>query len=159
MRLLNLALVAAVFSSAAMAQEILPPTEEAAVFAAAGFERVGDQWQACGDPGTASYLPGEILEVRDLNGDGEPEAIVGESSVACFGGVGMGYVLVSRAADGSWHKISEGPGILTPLASKGEDGWPDLEIGGPGFCFPVARWNGRKYAVHRHQYEGAPCQP
>ena len=159
MRLLTSVLLALVLAQPALAQDLLSRDEEAAVFAAAGFERVGDQWQGCGDPGTDSYLPGEILELRDLNGDGQSEAIVGESSVACFGRTGMGYVLVSRAADGSWRKITEGPGIVTPLESVGEGGWPDLEIGGPGFCFPVARWNGREYALHRHQYEGAPCDP
>jgi hypothetical protein len=159
MRLLNSVLVVSALASPALAQDILSLDEQAAIFSAAGFERVGGQWQGCGDPGTASYSPGEILEVRDLNGDGLPEAIVGESSAYCFGMTGMGYVLVSSASDGSWRKITEGAGILTVLASTGEGGWPDLEIGGPGFCFPVARWNGREYAIHRHQYEGAPCEP
>ena len=30
-------------------------------------------------------------------------------------------------------------------------GWQDVEIGGPGFCFPVMRWNGKQYAVLRHE--------
>jgi hypothetical protein len=44
------------------------------------------------------------------------------------------------------------------LATRGKDGWPDLEVGGPGFCFPVQRWNGRAYAQHRMEYEGKPCR-
>lgn len=140
----------------------LAPADEAAAFRAAGFERVGGQWRACGDPGTAAYSPGAIEEVADLNGDGRPEAIVTEGSSFCFGHVGTGYVLVSKQADGGWKRIAGGPGIVTVLATpaavlKATGGWPDLEIGGPGFCFPVERWNGRAYVVHRHHHQGKPC--
>ena len=36
---------------------------------------------------------------------------------------------------------------------------PELEVGGPGFCFPVLRWNGRAFAPSRHAYDGKPCTP
>ena len=38
------------------------------------------------------------------------------------------------------------------------DGWPDIQVGGPGFCFPVLRWNGKEYILNRHEYEGKPCE-
>ena len=44
------------------------------------------------------------------------------------------------------------------LATKGVGGWPDIEMGGPGFCFPVWRWNGKAYALNRFEYEGKPCK-
>lgn len=143
----------------------LAPTDQAAAFRAAGFKRVGSQWQGCGDPGTASYTPGAIEQVADLNGDGRPEAVVTEGSVHCFGNTGQGYAIVSKQAptptakNGAWKRIAEGTGMVTVLATKGVGGWPDLEIGGPGFCFPVERWNGRAYVLHRHQYQGRPCKP
>ena len=29
-------------------------------------------------------------------------------------------------------------------------GWPDIEVGGPGFGkFPVYRWNGKAYALRK----------
>jgi hypothetical protein len=148
--------------SVALAQTAPPPlsaAEQAAVFKAAGFARNGEQWSACGDPGTASYTPGAIETVKDLNGDGRPEALVTEGSSFCFGNTGTGYSLVSKQADGSWKLITGGTGIATFLATKRVDGWPDIEVGGPGFCFPVERWNGKVYAPHRHEYEGTPCQP
>jgi hypothetical protein len=37
-------------------------------------------------------------------------------------------------------------------------GAANLQIIG-GFCFPVERWDGREYALHRFQYEGKPCKP
>jgi len=137
----------------------LAPAEAAAAFRAAGFSRIAGRWQACGDPGTESYVPGAIEQVADLNGDGRPEAVITEGSGYCFGTTGVSYSLVSRQADGSWKLMAQGQGIATFLATKGTGGWPDLEVGGPGFCFAVERWNGRAYAFHRNEYEGKLCRP
>lgn len=143
----------------AAAQVGLSPADQAAAFKAAGFRKQGTRWQACGDPGSASYTPGAIETVRDLNGDGLPEAVITEGSIACFGGDEMGYSIVSKQADRSWKPITNGTGIVTILETKGVAGWPDIEIGGQGFCFPVQRWNGKAYVLQRHQYEGKPCRP
>lgn len=137
----------------------LSNADAAAAFTAAGFKRAGGQWAACGDPGTASYTPGTIDRVADLNGDGRPEAVITEGSGFCFGMTGMGYSLVSKQADGRWKLMTGGAGIPSFLSTRGAGGWPDIQIGGPGFCFPVERWNGKAYALNRHEYEGKPCKP
>lgn len=137
----------------------LSPADEAAAFRAGGFVREGGQWKACGDPGTMTYSPGAVESVADLNGDGRPEAILTEGGTYCFGMTGQGYTIVSKQANGTWKLITGGTGLVDVLATKGVAGWPDLQIGGPGFCFPVERWNGREYVLHRHQYEGKPCRP
>lgn len=146
-----------VVSAVEAAPASLKPADEAAAFKAAGFRLQGKRWQACDDP-TATYEPGAIREVRDLNGDGRPEALITEGGSYCFGNTGYGYSLVSQQADGRWKLIVKGTGIPTVLNTRGAGGWPDIEIGGPGFCFPVARWNGQKYVLHRHQYNGKPCR-
>ncbi|MCB1965197.1 MAG: hypothetical protein KDI64_03840 [Candidatus Accumulibacter sp.] len=135
----------------------LSAADEAAAFKAAGFTLKDKRWQACDDP-TPGYTPGAISEVRDLNGDGQPEAVITEGGTFCYGNTGVGYSLVSKQANGSWKLVTSGTGIITFLSTTGVGGWPDIEIGGPGFCFPVERWNGRKYALQRHQYEGKPCR-
>lgn len=136
---------------------MLGPDDDAKAFAAAGFVLETDGWRGCGDPGSASYVPGQIEQVADLNGDGQPEILISESSSFCFGMVGMGYSLVSRQADGAWKLIASGPGIVTFQQTRGAGNWPDMEVGGPGFCFPVLRWNGSEYLAHRNQYDGKPC--
>jgi hypothetical protein len=160
---LPLALLASLLSPPASAQPKppmkLPPADEAAAFRAAGFKRVAGQWQGCGDPGTASYSPGVIEEVRDIDGDGLPDAVITEGSTYCFGMTGTGFALVSKQPKGGWKLVNGGQGIPNFLPRRAARGWPDIEIGGPGFCFPVERWNGRAYALHRHQYEGKPCKP
>ena len=135
----------------------LEPVDEATLFEAAGFQREGDHWAKCGDPGTPSYEPGAIAQQGDFNGDGRPDAIVTEGGTYCFGNTGTGYTLVSQQADGSWKIIAEETGIPNLRETEGADGWPDIEIGGPGFCFPVHRWNGEAYDLDRLQYEGKPC--
>lgn len=153
-----LASILLVAAHAAIAQTALSSADRAAAFRAAGYKRVGAQWHKCEDPGTASYTPGAIEQTGDLNGDGRPEIVISEGSTFCFGMTGTGFDLVSKQADGSWKLVVSRPGIAKFLTTKGAGGWPDIEIGGPGFCFPVERWNGRDYAIQRRQYEGRPCR-
>ena len=145
-------------TTAVGAPTALSPADQAAAFKAAGFKLKGKRWQACDDP-TPGNSQGVIEDVRDLNGDGLPEAIITEGGTYCYGHTGAGYSLVSKQPNGSWKLMSNGTGMVTVLNTKGAGNWPDLEIGGPGFCFPVERWNGRQYTLHRHQYEGKRCRP
>ena len=127
----------------------LSQTDTAAAFKAAGFKLKGKKWVACAE--------GTISEVRDINGDGLPDAIISEGGTECHGMTGQGYNLVSKQPNGTWKLVSGGTGI--PLFLKtGAKGWPDLEVGGPGFCFPVLRWNGQKYTLNRYEYEGKRCK-
>ncbi|SLK08871.1 hypothetical protein [Novosphingobium mathurense] len=153
------AVVLALLGTPVLAQSTLSTKDRSAAFRAAGFTFKDGKWSACGDPGTPSYSPGQIETVRDLNGDGRPEAVITEGGTYCFGMTGTGYTLVSKQADGTWKSVTGGIGIPNFLATRGVGGWPDIEIGGPGFCFPVERWNGKAYVLHRHQYEGKPCRP
>ena len=137
----------------------LPAAEQAAIFKTAGFTKQGGQWKSdCGDPGTASYTPGSIQMQGDLNGDGRPEAVVTESSSYCYGITGEGFWLLSKQANGGWKLMARETGIPEFLKTKGAGGWPDISVGGPGFCFPVLRWNGTEYRLHRRAYEGKPCR-
>lgn len=153
--ILSLALLA----SPAGAQVPLSSGDQSAAFRAAGFSRVGSQWRSCRDPGTAGYTPGRIEQVGDLNGDGRPEAVISEGSAFCYGRHEVGFSLVSKQADSSWRAIFASAGIAHILPTRGVGGWPDIEIQGPGFCFPVRRWNGAAYDVVRFQYDGATCTP
>ncbi len=138
----------------------LSEADRLAVFKAAGYTLKGREWRACdtGDSG-APYTPGAIEEVRDLNGDGRPEAVVTEGGTFCYGHAGTGFQLLSKQADGKWRAMTEGSGIPRFLKTRGAGNWPDISIGGPGFCFPVERWNGKAYKLQRFEYEGKRCKP
>ncbi len=129
----------------------LSPGEVVTAFKAAGFKLKGKKWFACAE--------GSLGEIRDLNGDGLPEAIITESGTECHGMTGEGYSLVSKQPNGTWKLMSGSTGIPIFLTSRGVDNWPDLQVGGPGFCFPVLRWNGKSYDLHHFEYEGRRCKP
>jgi hypothetical protein len=140
-----------------LAGAAMPMAEQAAVYRAAGATRRGGQWMLCAEEPQPEGLAVDLY--RDLNADGRPEALLSEGGSFCYGATGMGYALVSKQPDGSWRLLSAGAGMVEPLKTKGADGYPDLSIGGPGFCFPVHRWNGRTYALQRHEYERGSCRP
>jgi len=152
-----------VTSAPASAQKPAPSrpsaAEQVAIFKAAGFTKQGKQWKSdCGDPGTTSYTPGAIEMQGDLNGDGRPEVVVTEGGTYCYGMTGQGFWLMSKQTNGAWKLMTQATGIPEFLKTKGVGGWPDISVGGPGFCFPVLRWNGKEYRLHRRQYEGKPCK-
>jgi hypothetical protein len=118
-----------------------------AAFRAAGFTQKGKQWIGCDGQSTAT------IETRDINGDGRVDAIITDEGTACYGNTGQGFHLLTRAPDGSWRTVFRSPGILQFLKRK-TAGWPDIEIGGPGFCFPIMRWDGKTY-VFRKNHETA----
>lgn len=140
----------------------LSSADESAAYEAAGFSLKGEQWRSqCGldDPGSPSYEPGTIADSRDINGDGDMDVVISEGGTFCYGTTGTGFNIVSRQRNGSWKLIFSATGIPEFLSSKGADGWPDLLIAGPGFCFPVLRWNGKEYQRHHFEYEGKSCKP
>lgn len=148
---------AALALATAAAAPPLAPLEQAKAFQAAGARKGPGGWRICDMPSPGA-TPARLGALGDVNGDGQPEAMVTEDNGACYGATGTGYALVSRGAKGGWTLMSRGAGMVTLLSTRGVGGWPDLEIGGPGFCFPVLRWNGRAYAQQRTAYEGRPCR-
>jgi hypothetical protein len=138
----------------------LPPADQAAAMRAAGMTQANGRWGTadCREMQSASYTPAEVQDARDLNGDSRPEALIVEGSTICYGMSGQAYWLMTKGADGRWTQVTQGIGMPNFLATRGPGGWPDIEIGGPGFCFPVVRWNGSAYALNRQQYEGRPCR-
>lgn len=117
--------------------------DRAAAFRAAGFTPTRGKYLAC-DPRQELEI-----EIRDLNGDGRPDAVITDFGLECFGNTGQGFVLVTKEASGAWRKLYQTGGIPDFLTTRGVGGWPDIVNGGPGFCFPVTRWNGRDYAIVR----------
>jgi hypothetical protein len=135
----------------------LSEADRAAVFKAAGAVQRKGMWVICADdPNTSGAM---IETVRDLNGDGRPEAVVTEGGTFCYGFAGTAFQLLSKQSNGIWRVMTSNNGIPEFLKTRGVGGWPDISVGGPGFCFPVERWNGKEYALHRFEYEGKRCKP
>lgn len=86
-------------------------------------------------------------EVIDLNGDGKPEVFT-RLLGGCFGMAGVQMDLLVQDKDGQWKSQFGFPGDYTVLETK-HLGYPDIEIGGPGACFPIWRWSGTAYDIHK----------
>jgi hypothetical protein len=150
-----------IFLVAAVQDPTTPPSDQAAIFAAAGFKQQGKSWKSgnCDGAESESYAPGAVETYRDLNGDGRADAVVSEHGAVCYGMTGMHFWLLSSQSNGSWKLMTHETAMPEFLETKGVGGWPDLLLGGPGFCFPVLRWNGKAYVNHRTEYDGKPCNP
>jgi hypothetical protein len=129
------------FALALAAPVVVPITaaERLAAAKASGFRVQGSRiFNECDEP--VRQLG---VERRDLNRDGTPEMIVTDSS-ACYGQAGETFAVLRKVGTG-WTPVLQAQGIMTPLRNA-RSGWPDIEIGGPGFGkMPVARWTGAKY--------------
>ena len=137
-----------------------PPAEQAAIFTAAGFKKSRGAWRTeCDSPDQGSYTPGAIETYRDLNGDGRPEAVVTEGGSYCYGNTETGFWLLSKQPSGRWAVLYDSQGIAEFLKTRGANNMPDMSVGGPGFCFPVLRWNGKAYVKNRFEYDGKRCSP
>ena len=146
---------------AALLAAPVPAAEQPAIFKAAGFTRQGTKWKSgnCEGLESESYSPGTIDDYRDINGDGRPDAVVTEGGAICYGMTGTHFWLLSKQASGAWKVMHHDTAMPDFLTTKGVGGWPDIQLGGPGFCFSVVRWNGEAYAHRSYQYEGKPCRP
>src|SRR3954452_18517851 len=118
-----------------LAAAAVPAAEQAAIFTAAGLARHGSVWKSknCAGLESESYQPGTIDTYRDLNGDGRADAVVTEGGAICYGNSGRHFWLLTKQASGGWKRIYEETAMPDFLKTNGAAGWPDIELGGPGF--------------------------
>lgn len=84
------------------------------------------------------------VEVVDLNGDGVDEVFVNWGNTCTSGMAGRSVTLFIKNRSGQFIENLGFPGSSEKLPSRNK-GFPDLMIGGPGFCHSVWQWTGSKY--------------
>ena len=83
--------------------------------------------------------------ITDMNKDGNEEVFIVMESSALYGNTGQDFILYIKNSKGNFERDPElGGGFAMILVSK-NPGYPDIAIGGPGFDFPICRWDGKKY--------------
>jgi len=97
------------------------------------------------------------FERVDLNRDGSDEVIVYTTTAGtsgCIGAVGQRIDLLIRDRDGRWvRNLGYGIDKLERLPRDDSD-WPDLELTGPGFCFPIWRYHEERYRIWKTCKDG-----
>src|SRR5687767_11660783 len=94
-------------------------------------------------PFTATVFP------VDMNKDGKEEVFVHFGNSYTSGNTGSSIALFIKNSSGIYQNHLGFPGTIPDALTTVNQGYPDLLIGGPGFEYPVLRWNGKTYAHHR----------
>jgi hypothetical protein len=138
----------------------LPRDEREALFRAAGMAPIGGGgWTGCVDD-PSGHSVAQLAMIEDINGDGRPEAMIRDSGTFCNGHAGVASTVLTQTPEGGWRVLYSNQGFVDFLVSRGVDGFPDIEAGLPGFCFPYFRWDGAEYQlIARLSDEGRPCEP
>jgi hypothetical protein len=142
----------------------LSPNDYDTIMKTAGFKKFGKVWAADADSAKEGCSAGiddsqfaSEPSIRDLNGDGNPEVVVSDSGLYCYGNTERGFAIVSWTGS-NWKPLLNSAGIPMFVPRKGSP-WPDIEIGGPGFCFHRVRWSGKGYSGDGGWfYDGKPCK-
>lgn len=92
-------------------------------------------------------------EVRDLNADGVDEIFVIGGNAFLSGFTGSSIWLFIRRAGGAYEPEFGFPAFAYEVLPETRAGFPDLRFGGPGFCWPVWRWDGARYTYLRSDGE------
>lgn len=103
--------------------------------------------------GVGSSLEYDVKQV-DLNGDGINELEIttssdnkGDGGAGCFGRVGRHVYLLTSDGNGAWKSefgFDSGEFVYHP---RPNGQFSDIEITGPGFCFPIWRHHEGKYGI------------
>lgn len=96
-------------------------------------------------------------EIKDINGDAIDELIVHQQAsgaASCFGHAGSEISLLISDGNGGWADAFGFPGSDLAFHPRTDSDWPDVEILGPGFCFPVWRYHEGSYGIWRTCEDG-----
>lgn len=106
----------------------------------------------CGQP------IGYSVRREDLDGDGDREIFVEWGNSCTSGMAGSTISLFIADAQGRYVHNLGFPGVLGEILEERRGGYPDLLVGGPGFCHAVWGWDGTEYAyVRDHEETPGAC--
>lgn len=118
------------------------------IFSKTGFYLSKDKKQFVTGPTPDEDFPFDaIVYPLDLNSDGTEEVCVVFGNSYTSGMAGSSVLLLIAGKAGKYQLNLGFPGVVPDAFPTKNLGYPDLMIGGPGFTFPVYRWNGIEYTL------------
>ncbi len=101
------------------------------------------------DKDSKDYPFAAFVFPTDMNKDGKEEIFVLFGNGYTSGNTGSSIILYIKNVAGAYAPQLGFPGTAPEVLTTTNLGYPDLLVGGPGFEFPVLRWNGKTYNNHR----------
>jgi hypothetical protein len=128
----------------------LSPAEKNQVASELGFILSGNREEPFAQDKDSKEYPFTVfIYPVDLNKDGKEEVFVSFGNTYTSGMAGSSISLFIKSASGTYVSNLGFPGTIPDVLSTANMGYPDLLVGGPGFEFPVWRWNGKEYAFSK----------
>ena len=126
----------------------LSSTEKNFIYNSLGFKLTKDKKRFKSDENEEYAFEAETIPT-DMNKDGNEEIFIAYGNTYTSGNTGSEIVLFVKNKSGTFEKNLGFPGMMPQALLTSNLGYSDLVIGGPGFTFPIWRWNGAKYALSR----------
>jgi len=86
-----------------------------------------------------------FVSPTDINKDGSEEIFISFGNGYTSGNTGSSIALFIKNTGGTYTGHLGFPGISPDILTTSNLGYPDILVGGPGFEFPIFRWNGKTY--------------
>jgi len=97
------------------------------------------------DKDSKDYPFASTVMPTDMNKDGKEEIFITYGNSYTSGNAESSVILFIKNAAGVYEMNLGFPGVTPDVLTTMNKGYPDLIVGGPGFDFPVLRWNGKTY--------------
>lgn len=129
----------------------LTPAEKNHIAGKLGFVLSGNATQPFAlDKDSKEYPFSATVLPTDMNKDGKEEIFISYGNSYTSGNTGSSINLFIKDATGKYTEQLGFPGMVPDALATASKGYPDLLIGGPGFEFPVWRWNGKSYGLFKN---------
>ena len=102
------------------------------------------------DP-TCGRVVNHAVSFPDLDGDGRNEVLVDFGNTCTSGMAGTSVILFVADDQGRYRPNLGFPGMIAEIRPREGARYPDLVIGGPGFCRGVWAWTGAEYEHARNE--------
>ncbi|MGA8206308.1 MAG: hypothetical protein WB812_17465 [Woeseiaceae bacterium] len=132
----------------------LSASDRSEVLASLGIQ-LADDGTTILDPVCHLAMDPPDVRLDDLNGDGRPELSINGGNTCSAGDTGAVLWLFGRGPDGRYRIILNTLAFGYRATGHRVDAYPDLVLGGPGFCHAVWRWTGSAYDFDHSEPEVA----
>lgn len=114
-----------------------------------GLSKDKKQFIIANDPASFDFPFDAVLLPIDLNADRKEEIFIVYGNSYTSGMIGSNVLLFIKDKAGEYQSNFGFSGASPDILPSKNIGYPDLLIGGPGFEFPIWRWNGKEYVFHK----------